>query len=219
MENEQATIPHAFVMSHSSLPLVVGILGGVASGKSTVARLFCELGAAVVDADRIGHELLESPDVKRQLVNRWGREILDSGGRVDRARVAEVVFADAARLGELNALLHPRIRKRMFAEVERARHAGEHPLIVLDAALLVEGGLAGWCDALVFVDVGRRIRQARARGQRGWRPGELERRERTQESLARKKKQSDYVIRNSGSLEHTSAAVRELYNCLVARRE
>src|SRR2546425_3541913 len=91
-----------------------GLTGGVASGKTTVARMFEELGAKIIDADRIGHELLRAPlPAYQEVVHRFGKEILDAGGEIHRKRLGEIVFADTEKLHELNAIVHPRIIQRV----------------------------------------------------------------------------------------------------------
>ena len=94
---------------------VIGILGGIGSGKSTVAAEFGKLGCAVIDADRIAHEMLDEPTVKKQIIETFGNSILDSNSRIDRAKLANLAFADADSLAKLNAIVHPPV----LAEVER----------------------------------------------------------------------------------------------------
>ena len=120
-----------------------GLTGGVASGKSTVARMFEELGAKVIDADRLGHELYRAPlPAYKEIVSRFGSEILDSSGEIDRMRLGPIVFADAAKLRELNAILHPRIIERIEEQVLYYHAQKPHAVIVVDAALIYEAGIA-----------------------------------------------------------------------------
>ena len=192
-------------------PPVIGIVGGVASGKSTVARLFSELGAAVVDADQIGHDVLQTHAVRDELVRRWGDCILAADGTVDRQKVADIVFDDPRRLEELNRIIHPRIRRRMREQIGRARRAGQHRLIALDAALLLEGGLQDWCDAVVFVDARPAVREERVERHRAWTSAELARREANQMPLAEKREQADCIVDNGGTLADTTQRVKALF--------
>ena len=185
---------------------VVGLLGGVGSGKSAVAALFKKSGARVVDADRIAHAVLEDREVRRTLASWWGRDVL-RGGRVNRAEVARRAFGSAADRKRLNALVHPRIRRALRREIVDGRRAGG--VVVVEAALLLETGTDAWCDVLVFVDAPAAERRRRARG-RGWTSVEWRRRERAQWPVARKKKRADYVIENGGPRAATRKQVESI---------
>jgi len=202
--------------------MVVGLLGGIGSGKSTVASLLAESGAEVVDADRLAHEVLRTPEGRSRVVSRFGREVLGSDGELDRKRLAAVVFADRRSLEDLNAIIHPAVLAEILARV-RSHRAGARRgsgsasgLLVLDVPLLSESPLRNDCDALVFVDAEREVRQERLRA-RGWDSGELERRESFQAPLEEKSRMAGFRIDNSGSLEETRAAVGRLVASLLAR--
>src|SRR6516164_5735034 len=116
-----------------------GLTGGIASGKSTVAAMVRELGFAVLEADRIAHQVIEpGQPAYGEVIAAFGEEILDGDKRVDRSRLAEIVFADREKLNQLNAIIHPRVEKeivRKFAELEKT---GEHPVAFVEAALIYE---------------------------------------------------------------------------------
>lgn len=190
--------------------ITIGLIGGVASGKSAVARCFTDCGAALLDADRVGHEVLHEPAVIEQLVARWGRQILTDAGEVDRSSVAKIVFAtgNEAERAFLNSVSHPRIGARLAAELDQLREA-KFPAVVLDAALLLEAGWEHLCDQIVFVDVPLEQRLARARS-RGWDVGELARREATQLPLVEKKRRATICLDNSGTLGDLQAQVDRL---------
>lgn len=175
---------------------VVGLLGGVGSGKSAVAALFKEFGARAVDADRIAHGVLDDPAVRRRLVSWWGPDLLRHG-RVDRAEVARLVFGSSAERKRLNALVHPRIGRELRREIAKARRRGG--VLVVEAALLLETGSDKACDVLVFVEAPRAVRSRRA-ASRGWTDAEWRRREQSQWPLRRKKMKADYVIDNGGEI-------------------
>lgn len=153
--------------------IVVGLVGRMAAGKSTVARMFAALGAHVIDADAIAHEVLDEPDVRQSVVTRFGAGVAGPDGRVSRRALADVVFAgDAAAeaaLADLEAIVHPRVRERMEAALEalrRAEAAGGPAVAVLDVPLLVQAGWAGACDRIVVVECAEpeRRRRLEARG-------------------------------------------------------
>lgn len=192
-------------------PKVIGIMGGIASGKTTVADMLGSFGARVIDADRIGHRLLGTPEVKEKLVKRWGREILDEEDEIDRSRLSELVFQDAEMLGELNETLHPLILEEIRREI-----AGEEAgVVVLDAALLQETGLTDLCDLLIFVAVDDSLKKERAVKDRHWSPEEVDRRERFQGPAEEKRRMAHYVIDNNFSKEETLKQVKEFFDRLV----
>ena len=125
---------------------IIGILGGIASGKSSVAAAFAELGCAVIDADDIAHDLLSESHVKSLVVNEFGTDILDSSGQIDRNKLGEIAFAEESRLSTLNKILHPLIMERAEQLIGRYEGVEKIKAIVLDAALLVEVGWDKKCD-------------------------------------------------------------------------
>jgi dephospho-CoA kinase len=183
--------------------LVVGLAGGVGSGKSTVAAIFIKQGARGIDADALGHRVLGLPAVRAGLVRDWGEEILRDG-RVDRAALARLAFRSRKSVARLNRRVHPEILKEIRRRIEKARG-----WVVLDAALLYETGADALCDRVVFVSAPRAIRVRRVRS-RGWGPGELRRRERFQFPVVYKKKKADYVIDNAGPTSRTVEQTRKI---------
>ncbi|MGO9114843.1 MAG: dephospho-CoA kinase [Thermoguttaceae bacterium] len=195
---------------------ILGLLGGVASGKSLVSRQLAELGAAVLDADRAGHETLRMPCIEEAARQRWGNAVFSPDGHIDRSRLAGIVFApppDGPRERKyLEELTHPEIGRRLLAQAEAQKPVA--PLAVLDAALILEAGWDRLCDYFAFVDVPQELRLARAL-QRGWTEGDFAAREAAQESLDSKRARADVIIDNSGSAEHTQAQVQRLWQFLV----
>jgi dephospho-CoA kinase len=194
---------------------VIGIVGGVGSGKSTVAAALAELGCAVVDCDAIGHERLADGDVRDEIRRRWGDEVFDHEGQVDRDALAAVVFANADELAALGAIMHPRIRRRMMEQIDRARQDPSVAAIVVDGAVLFEAGCDALCTHLVFVDAPAAERQRRVREQRGWDVESWRRREKSQIPLDKKAESCDYTIGNSSSVSHLRERIRQLFNTLV----
>ncbi len=181
--------------------------GGAASGKSEVARLWKRLGAAVVDADAVGHACLNRPDVRRRLVKAFGKEIL-SAGRIDRSALGRAAFSSPAGVRALNRIMHPAMTKRLRREVETLRRRGR--VVVLDAALLFEAGWDRLVDWTVVVTSARNARIARLR-RRGLSPAEAAARILAQWPDRRKAARADAVIRNTGSLARLRADARGVW--------
>jgi dephospho-CoA kinase len=197
----------------------IGLVGGVASGKSLVAQMLAQLGAGVLDADRAGHAVLaEDADVQDALRQRWGDAVFAADGSIDRAAVAERVFAEG-QAGEaerefLEALVHPRIGRRLEAAKERYAAEGK-VAIVLDAALLFEANWQPLCDLVVMVDAPRTAQLERAR-RRGWSETDFSRREAAQWPVQEKRSRADVVIRNDGSEQQLRQMVRDFWQSHIA---
>ena len=187
---------------------VIGLVGGIGSGKSAAARAFEKLGCVVSDSDKAVRAVLARPEVAEELVSWWGRGILDSENRVDRKKVADVVFKDDYQRRRLEALVHPLVRESRVELIGRARRQGAKGVIV-DAPLLFEAGVDAECDAVVFVETPRSLRLERVAG-RGWDGEELDRREKAQMPLDEKRRRSDHVLVNHGALEELESRVANL---------
>jgi dephospho-CoA kinase len=195
---------------------IIGLLGGVASGKSMVANQLADLGAKVLDADKIGHEVLELPEVIDAIHKRWGDSVVDQHGKIIRSQVAKIVFAPLPKGQDertfLEQLTHPLIIGLMQKRTAECKKAGV-PAVVFDASLLAEAEMTGLCDLLVFVDCGPEIRLNRALD-RGWKKADFEAREAAQKSLDFKQSQADVVIDNSGSTGQTQVQILGLWQSL-----
>jgi dephospho-CoA kinase len=193
---------------------VIGILGGIGSGKSSVAHGVRT--AHVIDADGIGHDLLKQNNIRNQIVQAFGREILNEQGAVDRDQLANKVFGGGAGSSEnrltLEGILHPAIRTEVRRQINACEPKADP--ILLDAALLIEAGWDTECNAIVFVDTPIELRRKRVHRSRGWSADELQRREATQMPLVEKQNRADLVIDNSGSVQ---AASRQLDDWLKTR--
>ena len=188
---------------------VIGILGGIGSGKSTVAAEFAKLGCEVVDADKIAHELLDQAEIRQQIVGLCGKGILDSAGKIDRKKLAEMVFADAQRLSSLNNIIHPLVLKRAEELIGLYKHRAEVKAIVLDIPLLAEVGWEKLCDKLVFVDCRRQTRIDRVKKMGVFDKNQIKIRENFQISLDKKAKLADNIVDNNSDF---SALVRQVAN-------
>jgi dephospho-CoA kinase len=195
-------------MQSSRIPLI-GVVGGIASGKSLVAQTLESLGAEVISADALAHEVLQYDEVQREVRKRWGNEVFDPDGRVNRAALAKIVFApppDGPReLKHLEQLIHPKVGELIGQRLGRLQQ-GPATAVVLDVPLLVEAGWDKLCDQILYVDAPREVRLTRAVA-RGWPAEDFERREAAQETLAEKRKHADAVIDNSGSKEATQSQI------------
>jgi len=196
---------------------VIGILGGVASGKSLVAQRLTQRGAGLLDADRAGHEVLRMPQVEAAARQRWGDVVFGPDNHLDRGRLAKIVFAPPpegpAEREYLEQLTHPEIARLLQRQADEMAASGK-AVAVLDAPLLLEAGWDKLCRRLVFVDAPRQARLQRATA-RGWSEEEFAAREAVQESLDFKRSRADVVVDNSGSPEHTEAQIEGLWRSLV----
>jgi dephospho-CoA kinase len=191
-----------------------GLTGGVASGKSTAARMFEELGAHAIDADRIGHELLlASSPAYSEIVQRFGREILDATGEINRNRLGALVFSDPEKLRALNAIVHPRIIARVEELAEQFSSRNPAAVILVDAALIFEAGIGGRFEK-VIVTWCRPEQQLERLKHKGLTREQAESRIAAQIPAEEKRRRADFVIDSSGSLENTRAQVEAIYTKL-----
>jgi dephospho-CoA kinase len=199
------------------LPFLVGLTGGIAAGKSTVAALFSRLGAARIDADVLAHEVTAAgTDVLHRLVQGFGDEILDSSGALDRARLGAIVFADVEARRRLEAITHPAIVAAARARVEELHRAG-HRLVVYEAALLIESERHREMDLLVVVVADDVVRVERLMER-----SQLDREAAEQRLVAQlpqgaKAAVADFVIDNSGPWQQTRARVQEVWRRIIRR--
>lgn len=191
--------------------LLVGLTGGIASGKSLVASVFRDLGAHLIDADRIVHDLLE-PDQQagREVSEHFGKGILLPDGRIDRRKLGEIVFNDAEKRAWLNQCLHPRVFEAYQAQVSQVRVRSPRAVVVLDAALLIETGYHRMMDRVVVVYAEPEQQLERLIRRNGFTREEALARIGSQMPLAEKRGLADYVIDNTGTRERTEQQAREV---------
>ncbi|HET9838528.1 MAG TPA: dephospho-CoA kinase [Candidatus Angelobacter sp.] len=200
--------------------LRVGLTGGIACGKSTVAGIFAELGARVVDADAIVHELYRpGEEVYQELINCFGQEILKPNGEIDRARLATVAF-DGGRVAELNKIVHPAVFRRQEQWIQATVAQDPNALVIVEATLILEAGGRDRFDKIVVVTCkpGQKVqRLARRTGLSEAAAGvEVERRTKAQLPDEEKARRADFVIDNSGPLEATRRQVQDVFAKLKA---
>jgi dephospho-CoA kinase len=186
---------------------VIGVVGAIGAGKSAAARAMAARGGAAVDADRLGHDALERPDVKAAAVARWGTGVLKPDGTADRRAIAAVVFADPAERRALEALVYPVIQERVADAVAAAQADPAVRFVVLDAAVMLEAGWHDRCDRILYVDAPPAVRLARVAARSGWTAADLAAREAAQMPAAEKRRRADAVIENAGTPADLQAAV------------
>lgn len=199
--------------------LLVGLTGGIASGKTTVSRQLAALGCEVIDADLLAREAVAPGEPAWQrVVETFGPEVLLPDGTLDRRRLGALVFADPARRRALEAIVHPEVAARRQARLDALAARGFDGLVVQDAALLVEVGGAASVDRLVVVYATREVQVERLMRRDGLDRAEAECRIAAQLPLAEKVRLAHYVVDNSGSLEETEAQVRAVHGALRAEQ-
>ncbi len=198
--------------------LLVGLTGGIGSGKSTVAKLLADRGVVVVDADVLAREAVEpgTPGFE-QVVKRFGSELVDlaTGGVLDRKKLAEIVFADEGARKDLEAIIHPEVGRLLLEEVARYRETDR--IVVFDAPLIVEGGFGDGLDALIVVTAPREEQIARLIRDRGMAEDEASARIAAQSSQEEKLARATHVVRNEGSMDELDGQVQEIWEDLEAQ--
>jgi len=196
--------------------LLVGLTGGIATGKSTVSEIFRRLGCEIIDADVLAREVVEPGEpALAAIVAEFGPGILDPAGRLDRKKLGAIVFADPDKRRRLEAITHPQIRVRLAERLQELIARGFEGLVIFDAPVMIESGTSRHVDRLVVVVTDAATQRARAVGRDGDR-ADVERRIASQMPLADKARLADYVIDNSGTPEATIAEVRRVHRALLA---
>ena len=193
---------------------VIGLLGGVGSGKSTVAGQFVRLGCGLIDADKIARSLLDDETIRRQLVEAFGKDVLGANGRIDRSRLADLVFRSSENVGTINRIIHPPVLFRCRQLISEFKADPRVRAIVVDMPLLLEAGFDRECDILVFVycDEAVRARRAAARGLHF--ETDVKKREFFQISLDKKAKIAHYTIDNNSGLSASAEQVARIFTTI-----
>jgi dephospho-CoA kinase len=197
---------------------IIGLAGGIGAGKSHVAKLFEQAGCCRVDSDEMVHAAYTHPDVKRQVLARFGDGVLDPTGRIDRKKLGPIVFADFEARRWLEELLHPVANAARVEVMSQAATDGKVSAYVWDSPLLFETRLDELCDVKVFVDAPRADRLARVE-ERGWDEAELTRRERAQMPPEEKRERCDFTLMNGGTDATTAEEVADLLRRIVANSQ
>ena len=193
---------------------IIGLTGGIGSGKSTVSQYLAELGAVIIDADKVGHEAFK-PDTEawHKVVATFGREILTPGGEIDRKKLGGIVFSQPEALSKLNQIMHPKMRDMMKAQIEGYQQQGVD-VVVLEAAVLIEGNWTPLVDEVWVTVASEAAVLERLKKQRGLAEKQTLARIRSQLSDEERLKHADVVINNDGDLDEVKAKVKELWERL-----
>ena len=202
--------------------LKVGLTGGIASGKSTVSRIFASFGAKVLDADEVAREvLLPGQPAWTKLRRAFGQEFFHSDGTVKRKQLRKLVFADPEKRSQLNAIVHPEVMKEINRRSEILSSSVQTGVLLVDVPLLLEVGVANRFDKVVVVYVSKSVQINRLQQRDGISEEEAKQSLKAQMALSKKVEQADYVIDNSGTLDETQAQVQRVWQELLvlARNE
>ncbi len=198
---------------------VIGILGGICSGKSTVAREFGRLGCGVVDADAIAHELLENSDIKKEIKEAFGEVVFDSGGVIKKEELAAQAFVDKKAVAKINGIIHPQVLSRCRDLIAEFNRRDDIKAVVLDMPLLAEAGWLKECGKLVFVECEAEIRAHRAAQKGRFSKKQLKKRENFQIFLDKKKKIADYIVDNNSGLSATAEQVVRIFTIIIGEKQ
>ena len=197
---------------------VIGITGGIASGKSTIAGMLESLGADLIDADKICHELINTKGIALEITKRWGNHLQDNSGKIKRDVLAEIVFSDEKEISALNSIIHPVAIKQIKSEITNLHSDVATEAIVLDAALLVESRLVDICDVVLFVNTEKDRCKARVKNTRKWPLDEIAKREKFQGLLTQKRGISDVIINNNNSKKDTLNQVKDFWSQFITKK-
>jgi dephospho-CoA kinase len=198
--------------------LVIGVTGGIASGKTEVAKVFQKSGAKILSGDEIGKDVVETnPHLLNKLVKAFGEEIVDSQRRLKRKKLGQIAFSSSSLTKELNSVVHPFLLKDLKEKIESLNKKGYKKPVVIDAALIVEWGLQEKLDYLVFVDCSKRKRIQRLIEQKGYTRKEAEQRIKAQFPESKKRKHADFVLKNDLGLKELRAKAKALWKRIVVK--
>jgi len=199
---------------------IIGVAGGIGSGKSFIASLFGELGCVVISSDEQVAQAYRDPAVQQTLREWWSDQAIGPNGEVNRSFIASKVFADATQRKRLEELIHPWVHAAREAAMAKAiEERSDFPAFIWDTPLLFETGLHRQCDAVVFVESPNDLRRQRVEQNRGWEAWELDRREKSQWALDSKRKISDYVISNTANAGFAREQVKDVLSRILHQNQ
>ena len=201
-------------MDKAENKIIIGILGGIGSGKSTVAAEFVKLGCGLIDADKIAHELLEEKPVKEKIIYLFGDSILDSCGKLSHKKLADIVFNDSKKLSMLDGIIHPLVLKKTEDLIEKFNKQNQVKAIVLDMPLLLEVGWDKRCDRLIFIDCEEKIRAERVK-KKEFNKNQLKIRENFQISLDKKSSIADNIVVNNSGFSTLVKQVADIFSYIM----
>ncbi len=197
---------------------VIGITGGIASGKSTIAGMLESMGADLIDADKICHELINTKEIALKITKRWGNHLQDNSGKVKRDVLAGIVFSDEEEISALNNIIHPVAIKQIKSEIAKFHSEVTTKAIIIDAALLVESNLVDICDVVLFINTEKDRCKTRVQNTRKWPLDEIAKREKFQGLLQQKRDIADVIINNNHSKEDTLNQVKDFWCQFITKK-
>ena len=191
---------------------IIGLTGGFKAGKSTVAKMLLELGAEVIDADKLARKALK-PDSStyKKIIKEFGEKFLDDEGRINRRKLAKLVFSNKEKLNLLNSIVHPYVIDKVKEKIYRTKQSNPDAIVIVDAPLLYEAGMQNMMDKIIVVSATKNKQIQRARETTSLSEYEVKRRIENQLPLSKKEKLADIVIENNGTLEDTRSQVKKMW--------
>ena len=199
---------------------VIGVVGGIASGKSFFAlTLAKQKNVVIVNGDAVGHLLLQRPEIRERIRDRFGESVIAADGNINRRVLGQKVFGTSPEhqqaKTDLEAIVHPPLTAELQRQITEARAAGDADAIILDAAILLEVGWRKFCNAVVMIDTPFEVRWERVRTTRGWTLSEFQAREASQLPLAAKQAQADYIVSNVGPEDEVAKQCLQVWNQIM----
>ena len=196
-------------------PIVVGLLGGIGSGKSIAARILQELGADGICLDTAAKRLLGTAAIREKVVREFGKNVLGNGDTIDRRKLAQLVFSNKKNIKRLEAIIHPAV---IMKTIEKLNRTPAGRIFVIDAPLILESGMHHLCDVLIFIDAESKTRLKRAQSAHGWNGEEVKRRQSFQKPLAVKKKAADFVVTNNGGIDGLRRQLQKIFRKVQGKK-
>ena len=198
--------------------IVIGLTGGIGTGKSEVARILSELGAVIINADQVGHQAYTpQTETWREVVKAFGEDILQANGEIDRRKLGGIVFADPEQLTRLNQIMHPRLARLVAARIEELRRQ-PIPAIVVEAAILFEANWEPLVEEVWTIEAPESTVIQRLQARNGWDANEIRKRVNAQLPSSERSARADVVLENSGDLDRLERQVKSLWESRVERR-
>ena len=195
---------------------IIGITGSVGSGKSLVASILAELGCAVIDADKLAHDILIQPETKKFLSKYLGSDIIKPDNTLDRKKIADIIFEDIEKKKLVESYIHPRVIERQNHLIQKYQSEDRYKAIVIDVPLLIESSLKSICDFVIFVDSDFDIRADRVRKSRGWPKEEISRREKFLYPNYLKRSIADVIIYNNSTIDACKRQVEKIFSRFIS---
>ena len=196
--------------------IIVGLTGGIATGKSVVAQMLADKGAVILDTDKIARDVVDvGQPAWQEIIDYFGENVKLPDENIDRKKLGEMIFSDEEAREKLNSIVHPRVNMKLMEETEQLKKKSSPPeVLVYDVPLLIETGAYDMVDMVVLVYTTQQVQKERLKKRDGFLEEEIEARLSSQMDLDEKKKYADYTIDNTGNMEETSSQVDELWGIL-----